>query len=352
VNELALSDGKKKGFFQKPENITSLLILMGLGLLGFKFLDVVLPALNRVLDYALETTFKTVLLGSVLAIVTWVVTSKDLHKLAGLGYMMLMRKLTTFVVELDPIEIMRGYRRTLDANLDEISKGIGDLRGQARALEEQIQKTADKLQRSQALAFEAQKRASSGQTGMKTEFLLQARKAGRLEKSGTTYQGLLARIKAHIAVMMKIQEAAKFMVADIEDTIEEESKKREMVTASFKAMKGARRILAANDQRELYDMALEANARDYSAKLGEIEQFMEDSKHFINTMDLENGVYEEEALAKLGEWEKRSQNLLTGGTGKTHFQLSAPPQHDFSAIDRDIEEKLEKDDFSDLFSKI
>jgi hypothetical protein len=121
--------------------------------------------------------------------------------------------------------------------------------------------------------------------------------------------------------MEKVDEAAKFMIADIEDTVEEETKKREMIRASYKAMSAARRILAADKQRELYDMALESTTRDYSTKLGEITQFMEDSQHFINTMDLENGVFESDALSKLDDWEKRSASLLEGGTGKTKFNV-------------------------------
>lgn len=356
MSNLAIPDNsQKKGFLQKPENYTTILLYIALGLVGFHFLDNILPMVVRVLDFALEATWKAIALGVTLALVTWVVTSKDLHRVFWVYQQQLMRKLTSFIVELDPIAIMESYVRTLKKNDEEISSGIADLRGQRTKLENRISRTADDLLKSQRMAVEAQKRAVKGQAGMKSEFLLQSRKAGRLEKSGVTYQGLLARIKAHISLMEKVQEAARFMIADIEDTVIVEKDKREMIHASFKAMKGARRILASNDQRELYDMALEANARDYESKLGEIEQFMEDSKHFINTMDLENGVYEAEALSKLEEWEVRSQKLMGGGSGKTTFQLPSPAVHNFGAIDSQIEQRLEvnpTDNFSDLFDKI
>lgn len=354
--DLAIPDStQKKGFFQKPENFTMILVYIGLGLLGFTFLDSILPMVVRVLDFALEATWKAVALATMLMLVTWVITSKDLHRVFWIYQQQLMKKLTSIVVELDPIAIMESYVRSLKKNDEEISEGISGLRGQQHKLEERIAKTASSLQKSQLMMVEAHKKISGGRNDLKSTFLLQSRKAGRLEKSSVTYQGLLARIKAHIAIMVKVQEAARFMIADIEDTVVEEKDKREMIHASFKAMKGARRIMASNDKRELYDMALEANARDYQNKLGEIEQFMYDSKNFIDTMDLENGVYEAEALAKLEEWEARSQKLMGGGTGKTKFQLPEAQQHNFRAIDQQIEQRLEvnpADNFDDLFNKL
>ncbi len=340
---------QKKGFLEKPENYTTILSFGVLGVLGFMFLDRVLPVVNRVLDYALETTFKTIGLAALLAIVTWVVTSNDLHKLAWLGYQTVMRKLTEFVVLLDPIAIMESYVATLRKNLEGIEKGLASLKGQARELENIIRETASQLKQSQSLAVEAHKRAQGGASNMKAAFLLQSRKAGRLEQSNVTYQGLLNRIKGHIAVMEKVQAAANLMAEDIKDTVQHEKKKRQMITASFKAMNAAKRILAASEQRALYDMALEANTKDYYNKLGEIEQFMTDSQAFIDTMDLQNGVYEADALAKLEEWDKRSQTLLEGGTGTTKYRVDPNQEHDYAAEDEEIDQKLKAGRYSDLF---
>ena len=104
-----MSTLEKKTFWQKPENFTTILSFLGIGVLGFAFLDRILPMVIRVLDFALETTVKTAALGGLLLVLTWLVTSKDLHKLAWLGYKSLMRKLTELVVTLDPIGILRGY---------------------------------------------------------------------------------------------------------------------------------------------------------------------------------------------------------------------------------------------------
>ncbi len=340
----------KKSFFQRPESITTILSFVALALLGFYFLDQILPMVNRVLEFALSAIWKGVLLGVSVIVITWVATNKEWHKLAWYLYQLAMRAITSVIVELDPIGIMKGFVKQLHQNQKSINDALGQLRGQERKLIDKIRVTGEQLQRSQGLAVQAHKRVD--QKGMKMEFVLQSRKAGRLEKSSVTYQGLLNRVQAHVSVTEKILEASTFMITDIEDTIAVEVEKRDMIRTSHKAMSAAKSILAANAQREMYDLAMESVTKDYYSKLGEIEQFMKDSEHFVNTMDLENGMYEADALAKIEEWGKRSEKLLTGGSGKTTYQLPSAPSHNFAEEDRKIESSLERGPMADLFGKL
>lgn len=344
--DMVATDSKKKAW-ERPENWFA---WGGLALLGYgalKGLDVVLPLLERVLENVLYTS---VLAGGV-AIVGYLLVNKDFHRLAWYGYKSVMRWVTERFVRIDPIAIMRTYVESLQENLVVITDAIGELKGQARKLDAKIKEATEKQERSMNMA--AQAKARGAERGMRTEMALQMRKAGRAEKSTMTYQGLLNRIRTHISVMEKVQEAAQFMVTDIEDTVEEETEKRRMIQASFKAMKASRRILAESQQREMYDMAMESVTNDYYSKLGEIEQFMDDSKHFIATMDLENGVYEADALAKLEEWEKRSSALLEGGTGKTKYRVAPPVlTADGDTEDDGAEHEEKRQSFANLFDKL
>lgn len=332
----------EKKSWQRPENLVSWLGLLVIGYFLFRGLDHILPLVNRVL----ENLVYTCVLAGVLATFLWLVVSKDLHRLAWYGYKMVMRWVTQRFVEIDPIAILHTYVQSLQDNLVEIQKALASLRAQARSLEQKIADTRDRYTHSMEMAAQA-KAGQAKDKSLRTEFVLQARKAGRLEKSHVTYQGLLARLKAHIAVSEKIQDAAKFMIADIQDTVEEETEKRRMIQASHKAMSASRRILATGQQREMYDAAMEAITSDYYNKLGEIEQFMEDSQHFVNTMDLENGVFEVDALAKIEAWEKRSHDLLEGGTGKTKFRLE--PALTETQIPAEEEQSTQ---FSELLKKL
>lgn len=337
-----------KPWYKKPENFLTYGGLALAGYFGLKSLDILLPLLNRVLENILYTS----VLAGALAVVGWVLVSNDFHRLAWYGYKTVMRWLTGFVVDIDPIAIMKTFVQQLKKNLVDIRKAIGDLKGQARELEDKLREKADVQEKSMNMAAAA--KARGDQKGMRTQMTLQMRKAGRAEKTSVTYQGLLNKLKTHISVMEKVEEAANFMITDIEDTVEEEAEKRKMIHASYKAMTASRRILAADQQREMYDMALESTTKDYYAKLGEIEQFMDDSQSFINGMDLENGVYDQEALTKLEGWEKRSSSLLEGGTGKTKFRISpqVSSEEDSSETAESDDSKEDRQSFTDLFNKV
>ena len=59
-------------------------------------------------------------------------------------------------------------------------------------------------------------------------------------------------------------------------------------------------------------MAMEAVAEDVAGKVGEMERFMEMSANFMDSVDLQNGVFEEEGIKMLEQWEKNSTLMLLG----------------------------------------
>jgi hypothetical protein len=87
----------------------------------------------------------------------------------------------------------------------------------------------------------------------------------------------------------------------------------------------------------MYDMALEAMAEDVGQKVGEMERFMDMSKNFMESIDLQNGVFEEEGMQMLERWEKEGVSFLLGGeknkiiekakNPKEVLDLNAPPVH-------------------------
>lgn len=330
----------KKTWYQKPENWVNALFLAGIGFVGVNFLDKFLPMLNRVL----ENTLYTAGLLAVSAVVVFLVLNKDLHKVVWTLWKMGIRKLTELVVTLDPIAIMRGHVEKLKDYYQQIQEALGSLRGQLRRIEHKIAETKSAHEHSMQMAQAARKGK-----GTKTDFALHARQGDRLEKSALTYQGLANKLKTHIRIMEKIQEASKFMITDIEFTVEQEAEKRKLITESYKAMNASKRILAESKDREMYDLALEHVNNDYFQKLGEIEQFMHDSQHFVSTMDLENNVVEMEAVAKLDEWEKRSEGLTKYRVANDPTEDQIQEQEEREAI---ANGKGDRQSFADLFEKL
>ena len=83
--------------------------------------------------------------------------------------------------------------------------------------------------------------------------------------------------------------------------------------AGHSAMQSAMNVIKGDsDKKAMFDAALEAIADDVSNKVGEMEQFMDMSESFMKSVDLQNGIFEEEGLKMLEKWENESTLMLLG----------------------------------------
>jgi hypothetical protein len=115
-------------------------------------------------------------------------------------------------------------------------------------------------------------------------------------------------------VLTKMYENSEIMLEDLSDQVVVKEQEYKAIKASHSAMRSAMDILSGNsDKKYMYDMALEAMAEDVGQKVGEMERFMDMSKNFMDGIDLQNGVFEEEGLAMLEKWEKEGVSFLLGG---------------------------------------
>jgi hypothetical protein len=115
-------------------------------------------------------------------------------------------------------------------------------------------------------------------------------------------------------VLVKMYENSEIMLEDLSDQVVVKEQEYKAIKASHSAIRSAQAILSGNsDKKYMYDMALEAMAEDVGQKVGEMERFMDMSKNFMDGIDLQNGVFEEEGLAMLEKWEKEGVSFLLGG---------------------------------------
>jgi hypothetical protein len=123
-------------------------------------------------------------------------------------------------------------------------------------------------------------------------------------------------------------ENSEIMLEDLSDQVVVKEQEYKAIKASHSAMRSAMNILSGNsDKKYMYDMALEAMAEDVGQKVGEMERFMDMSKNFMDGIDLQNGVFEEEGMAMLDKWEKEGVSFLLGGDkNKIVSKVSSPAE--------------------------
>lgn len=292
-----------KSFWKRPEGVTGTIFLAGLILGGGALLAAALPTLITLAANTLYLALMIVALGALV----YMVVDPKMRNLIGYMYKSVMRWVTGFFVELDPIGILKNYVAELKDNIQKMNRQISKLRGQMHKLQEIIYNNNKEIQSNLELASKA--KANNKQSVM----ILKSRRAGRLKESNMRLEDLYRKMEVLYRVLGKMYENSMILKEDIEDQVTIKEQERKAIHASHNAMKSAMSVISGDpDQRAVFDMAMEAIADDVSKKVGEMERFMEVSSNFMESLDLQNGIFEEEGLKMLERWEKEGASLLLG----------------------------------------
>jgi phage shock protein A len=295
---------KPKNFWERPEGVTGGLFMAAILLGGGYLLYQALPTL---IALAQNTLYLAGLLAA-LAAVVYMVLDPKMRNLIWYMYKSVMRWFTGMFVQIDPIGILKSYIDDLKDSLGKMNTQISSLKGQMYKLGEMIKQNQRNIQNNLNMAGKAK------ETGKEALMVLQARKAGRLQDSNVKLEDLYKRMEVLYRVLTKMYENSEIMLEDLSDQVVVKEQEYKAIKASHSAIRSAQAILSGNsDKKYMYDMALEAMAEDVGQKVGEMERFMDMSKNFMDGIDLQNGVFEEEGLAMLEKWEKEGVSVLLGG---------------------------------------
>ena len=300
---MEMQEFKPKKFWQKPEGVTGAIFLAAIiGGLGFLIV-------NNIgwLAWAASQTVYLVAMLAVLAAIIYMVLDPRMRNLVWYMYKSVMRTITGWFVQIDPIGILKSYTDDLKSNLGKMNKQIGKLKGQMHKLKELIVKNQREIQSNLAQASKAK------QVDKKNIMILKSRKAGRLKESNMKLEDLYKKMEILYRVLTKMYENSEILLEDVKDQVMVKEQEYKAIKASHSAMKSAASVISGNpDKRAMFDMAMEAIADDVSSKVGEMERFMDMSSNFMDSIDLQNGVFEEEGMKMLEKWEKEGVSILLG----------------------------------------
>lgn len=302
----------QKSFWSRPEGVTGALFLLGfLGVIAY-----VLVTYGAALLAFVTQTLGLVASLAVLGVILYMVLDKRTRTLFSYMYQSIMRKITSVFVTIDPIGILKNYVSDLEDNLKKMGKQIGNLKGQMRNLKNMVNQNNEEIENSLAIARKAK------QLSNEKQMVLSSRKAARLKETNAKYVALHSRMKVLYRVLTKMYSNSEILLEDTKDQVRVKEQERKAIRASHSAMKSAMSIIKGDpDKRAMFDQAMEGIAEDVANKVGEMERFMELSSDFMNSIDLQNGVFEEKGLKMLEEYEKQSTLLLLGGDQQVEDEL-------------------------------
>lgn len=297
-----------------------MVLLLGVVVFG---IFAALPALLGLLQTVAGLTVMIFVLG----VIVYTLLDSRMRNLVWYMYKSVMRWITGVFVRIDPISVLKNYVEDLEENMKKMNRQITKLRGQMHKLKELILNNQKAIESNLTLASKAR------ETNKEAMMILKSRKAGRLQESNVRLEDLYRKMEVLYRVLNKMRENSEILKEDIKDQVLVKEQERKAIRASHTAMESAMNVIQGDkDKRIVFDKALEAIADDVSQKVGEMEQFMEMSESFMESVDLQNGIFEEKGLEMLEKWEKEGVSLLLGEDKKT---LLLQAEDDSDVLDLD-----------------
>jgi len=325
-----MAANNRKSFWKKPEGITGAIFIIGALLVGGALVTSGIGAI-----FAFLSTTPGLITGLLsLGLVIFMALDNKARNLVSYMYRSTMRWITGLFVTIDPIGILKNYVDDLKSNLKKMRKQIGKLRGQMHKLKEMIINNQKQIKSDLELASAAKDKKQEA------VMILKTRKAGRLRESNMKLDDLYKRMEVLYRVLSKMYENSYILSEDIEDQVMMKEKERKAMLAGHSAMKSAMSIIKGDaDKRLMFDQAMEKIADDVSGKVGEMERFMEMSEDFMQSIDLQNGIFEEKGMQMLAEWEQKSTSLLLG-TEKEDLISQANDDNDILDLNTPVKEPV------------
>ena len=298
-----MAQSKMSEVLQRRELTGKALVTLGLlgaaGAMGVYYFSLILP-------WLIDLTSNMFKLGVTCAAITalaYVFFNPKTRMLVSYGYASFVRFLTMRFTELDPIGILNTYVSRLRERLESMDEAIGSLNGHVKQLAEVIEQNETKRKNAMSRAEQAHKIAEKGGDQadvMRAETAAASHAAGRLADSNKRLTKSLTQGEGLLRNLRKLRGAVDVSIKDIAQNVEVMTTENRMMKQGFKAFKQARGALGADDsEREMYEMTLDRLSTDYNEKMGQIDEFMNASQSLINGAELDNMVYEDDALKQI-----------------------------------------------------
>ncbi len=271
----------KKSMWEQPGGKLGMVVLSGL-IVGF------LIFLYRILPYLITLAENTLYFGFLLGgigIITFLCLDKKFRRLVSVGYFILMRKITSLFVDIDPIAIIERRLEMMEKSIQKMNESMGRLNGQVRKLEGSI---ASKKEEMEKLLQRAQVYRNQGK---KDAAVIDERQVARLEKYINKLLGLLKDSKRWYNSLDKLSQMAKLTVLDTRNEVNMQKEEYEMTKQQHKIFRSVMSVMEGDpDELALFNQALEVMRTDIEMKLGEMERVISGTGGLIDQFEADNEV--------------------------------------------------------------
>lgn len=343
----SLTDFMDNAFWTRPEGKIAKFFLGAIGIGAAVGAFFMLPAILALLQTIVTSLLTLAVTGAILFAIVALVMNDGFRNTIGYMFRAGIRWFSDFIIDLSPISVLKDYISELKTSLQKIDEQLKNLARQVADLKRLIFANEKEKDASLALMSEAQKR------GKERARILQGRNAGRLQRSNMSLQQLLAKMEMVKRVLEKMRENCDFSIQDTESEVNITIREYTALSAGQEATRQAMKIIKGDPQKKaMFDQAMETLATRTAGAVGEMEEFMRFSQDFFDSVDLQNGVFDDQALKMLENWEKKADSVILGPGEKQGLIQEAYGEalpYDQRAATQTHEQTLPVSDMSDYF---
>jgi hypothetical protein len=238
-----------------------------------------------------------------------------------MGYKTLCRKITSFFIKLDPLSFMDRYvdllrekRKGLQLSKTNLKAKKIELERECARLKSEI---TEDLKMSKAALITGDKQLAGHKSGL----------AATLKGSYDLYTPILAKMETNLTFLNELDENWGFSIEKLSLTVEAKRKEFVMLKTMAKAL-GAAEEFAKGDTEanRIYKESVAALEENVTRKLAYIEEFENNSKGVMKSMNLEKQMMNDEGLDLLSKYEKEGSVFLNDDYSK--FEMKIDPTTD------------------------
>lgn len=274
--------------------IVPALLIYGL-IKGFNYIA---PTLKEATDnfwYLVWRVVPVVVLGSLYLM------NRTTIKLWWLGA---CKKLSSWIIAMDPISVMKGYLITLKKKAANLAQTLLFLKGKKVELERIMQTKSEDYTRYSKLALSAK------QQGEDATAALNMQKALACKRSIDIYQPIYNRYEINTRFLSQLAENWKNSIDSLSFTIDIKTEEYETIKSMTKGLKSIEDLISSGSpEAQAFGESMKALEADLSQNIAYIEDFEQKAKPILTNMKVQKQSDMNDAMAALEELSK-NQNLL------------------------------------------
>jgi archaellum component FlaC len=303
IKVMSSDSSNSLGFLHiRNEKAQKLLGWVAVGAVGLGIWNWVLPWVL----FTLVGTLKVVAIGSILAIFAMIVLDPRIRWMVGYLTQRFVGLLTSAVINTDPIGVMKARLREMQSTYNEFLERIAELRGSVEKALRDMEVYVGELQDAEGKLTAAQRRNPQPAALINTL----ANTIQRREKAIDRIKKEIEQGRNMISLLERYAAKSEAYIADTSDNISMIERERKRLKTAFSAFDAAKKILKGQSVgADMYDEALDVASEQASAMVGEMKQFITESRSAIEGFELEQEGAVQTVLARIERKSSQSKML-------------------------------------------